>query len=250
MKEINDIKQVAPFLQLNLGDQRLALEAIIFSSENPITTESLRKLLVTDYLSTKRHDVDDEVDQVSINDEIAEQMANDLYFENLIIEINSELEVTSRPYKIIKSAGGWLYSVKPEYGELINNILKTKIRKRLSQASLEVLAIIAYKQPVSKPEIEQIRGVNSNEVVNSLIEKNLIKIAGRSEALGKPILYATTNEFLRTFGLNSLQELPKLKEIEEIASSDLRNTDENDTIEDGSEFNFRGFILPVDNELK
>ncbi|PKL85018.1 MAG: SMC-Scp complex subunit ScpB [Ignavibacteriae bacterium HGW-Ignavibacteriae-1] len=249
MKESNEIKQVAPFLQLNYDEQKLALEAIIFSSEVPLNTATMRKLLVTDYLSSKKHNNDDEIDQVSINDEIAESMADDLYFENLIDEINSELDNSGRPFRIIKSGGGWLYSVKAEYGELINSVLKTKLRKRLSQASLEVLAIIAYKQPVSKPEIEQIRGVNSNEVVNSLIEKNLIKIAGRSEALGKPILYATTNDFLRTFGLNSLQELPKLKEIEEIASSDIHEPIESEN-EVEQDFNFNGFILPMDNELK
>lgn len=249
MKESNEIKQVAPFLQLDNDEQKLALEAIIFSSEVPLNTDTLRKLLVTDYLSLKKHNTDEDIDQVTINDEIAESMANDLYFENMIDEINSELDNSGRPFKIVKSAGGWLYSVKAEYGELINSVLKTKFRKRLSQASLEVLAIIAYKQPVSKPEIEQIRGVNSNEVVNSLIEKNLIKIAGRSEALGKPILYATTNDFLRTFGLNSLQELPKLKEIEEIASSDIHEPVES-ADEEEKDFNFNGYILPMDNEVK
>jgi segregation and condensation protein B len=93
---------------------------------------------------------------------------------------------------------------------------------------LETLAIIAYKQPISKPEIEKIRGVNSNEIVNSLLDKGLIKIVGRSDALGKPLVYGTTEEFLRTFGLYSLEELPKLRELEDMSAMD---EDSNKTFE-------------------
>jgi segregation and condensation protein B len=86
----------------------------------------------------------------------------------------------------------------------------------LSQAALETLAIIAYKQPITKPEIEMIRGVNSDYILNTLLEKNLITIKGRSETIGRPLLYGTTEEFLKYFGLNNISDLPKPREIEEI----------------------------------
>ena len=86
----------------------------------------------------------------------------------------------------------------------------------MSQAALETLAIIAYKQPVTKPDIESIRGVNSGDIVNSLLDRELITMLGRSESLGRPLLYGTTSEFLRVFGLNALEDLPKMKEIEEL----------------------------------
>ena len=91
-----------------------------------------------------------------------------------------------------------------------------KSKRRLSQAALETLAIIAYKQPITKPELEQIRGVNSDYILNTLLEKNLITITGRAETIGRPLLYGTTTEFLKYFGLYNLSDLPKPREIEEI----------------------------------
>lgn len=147
------------------------------------------------------------------------------YITEIIDEINQELTETNRPFKIINVAGGFQYSTKSEFGELLQLIYKSKSKRRLSHASLECLAIIAYKQPISKPEIEQVRGINSNEVVNSLLEKNLIEIVGRKDVLGKPLIYGTTNEFLRMFGLKGLSDLPKLRELEEITMESL--ADEN-----------------------
>jgi segregation and condensation protein B len=239
-----------PFINLAYEEQKKVLEAIIFSAEFPVTEDYLRRVLVSDFMAVKlREEAND--DQQTITDEYAQQIVGDNFFSILIDSINEDLMSTNRPFKIIKSAGGWAYAVKTEYGELLSRVLKARITKRLSQASLEVLSIIAYKQPVSKPEIEQIRGVNSNEIVNSLIDKNLIRIVGRSDSLGKPLLYATTNEFLRTFGLNSLKDLPKLKEIEEIAGSDV-NILPLDEVEGESyvEYDFKGFRLPKENELK
>ena len=95
------------------------------------------------------------------------------------------------------------------------------IKKRLTQASIETLSIIAYKQPITKPEIEQIRGVNSSEIINSLVEKNLVESTGRKDVLGKPLLYKTTDNFLKVFGLQTLDDLPRLKDFDEIV--DLSN---------------------------
>ncbi len=86
----------------------------------------------------------------------------------------------------------------------------------MSQAAVETLAIIAYKQPITKPEVESIRGVNSDYILNTLLDKNLITITGRAETIGRPLLYGTTNEFLKYFGLNKLSDLPKPREVDEI----------------------------------
>jgi len=214
------INQTA-FLNLSVKDRKTALESLIFSSEEPLSSKQIINMLVNVEFSIpniKSSKTDDEenigIREIYLPDE-PEFTEN--YFDNLINEINTDLALTARPYRIVKVGGGWQFGLMSDFGQMLHKHFKTKVKKKLSQAALETLAIVAYKQPVSKPEIEQIRGVNSNEVVNSLIEKNLVKIAGRSESLGKPLLYATTGEFLRTFGINTLDDLPKLKELEEIS---------------------------------
>ncbi len=216
---MKNISQPA-FFNLSESDRKSALESLIFSSEEPLSSRQIINMLVNIELSVP--DIDTSNEEVNIDDYIEVELndnsnLSEEYFDSLIEDINKDLALTARPYRIHKIAGGWQFGILQEYGQVIHRHFKTKVKKKLSQAALETLAIIAYKQPVSKPEIEQIRGVNSNEVVNSLIEKNIIKIAGRSEALGKPLLFATTQEFLRTFGINSLDDLPKLKELEEIS---------------------------------
>lgn len=136
--------------------------------------------------------------------------------DELVQEINDELSATERPYRVVKIAGGYQFATTSYYGEYVARLAKSRTKRRLSQAALEVLSIVAYKQPISKPEIEAIRGINSNEVINSLVEKNLVTISGRSEAIGKPLLYGTTDDFLRTFGLHSTSDLPKLQELDEL----------------------------------
>ncbi len=138
----------------------------------------------------------------------------------LVEELNTEFAATGRVFVIVEVARegvrGFQFATKSEFGELLARLVKSKSKKRLSKAALETLAIIAYRQPVSKPELEVIRGVGSNEIINRLLEKNLITIVGRSESLGKPLLYGTTDDFLRLFGLHSLADLPKPRELEEL----------------------------------
>ena len=138
------------------------------------------------------------------------------YFDELVEEINEDLERTARPFRIVKIAGGFQFATTPQHGHLVQRLLKAKNRKRLTQAALETIAIVAYRQPITKAEVDAIRGVNAGEVVNSLVEKQLVAMVGRSESLGKPLLYGTTEEFLRIFGLNSLSDLPKLREIDDL----------------------------------
>lgn len=140
--------------------------------------------------------------------------------QSLVEELNQDLEATGRVFRVVELARegskGYQFATNPEHGELLARLVKSKSKKRLSKAGLETLAIIAYRQPVSKPELEVIRGVSSNEIMNRLLEKNLITIVGRSESVGKPLLYGTTDEFLRLFGLHSLADLPKPRELEEL----------------------------------
>ena len=138
----------------------------------------------------------------------------------LIDDLNAEYEETSRAFRIVEVAGGFQFATVREFGEYVALLSKEKQRRRLSPAAHETLAIIAFRQPISKPEIEAIRGVNSDQVLLSLLEKTLVAITGRSESVGRPLLYGTTEEFLRIFGLNSLNELPKLREIEELMEED------------------------------
>jgi len=116
-------------------------------------------------------------------------------------------------------AGGFQFVTRPELANYIKQYYKGKSKSRLSRAALETLAIIAFKQPISRPEIDMIRGVNSDGVVKNLLERNLIFISGRSETIGRALLYSTTPEFLRYLGINEISDLPKPKEIEELLGS-------------------------------
>jgi segregation and condensation protein B len=130
--------------------------------------------------------------------------------------LNSIYEQDARSFRIVEIAGGYQFATRAEYSEYVARLSKEKSRRRLSGAALETLAIVAYKQPVSKVDIENIRGVNCDEVLKSLLEKNLVTITGRAEAVGRPLLYGTTTDFLRHFGLHDLTDLPRPREIEEL----------------------------------
>src|ERR1041384_5193621 len=119
--------------------------------------------------------------------------------------------------EIREVAGGYRFSTKPEHHEVLKHFLKSQIPPtRLSLAALETLAVIAYKQPVTVPEIQEIRGVHATSVIKTLLDKELITTAGRKEVLGRPILYKTTKEFLVHFGLKDIGELPSMEEFEEL----------------------------------
>ena len=209
------------FLELEKIEQKASLEALIFSSEEPITLDYMFKTLILEDPGSKQDSYTMNFDSDKTAEITDDAKTIDFsFFKELIIEINEELTNTGRPYEIVNIGGGYQFATRREYGSLIHQLTKSKAKKRLSQASLEALAIIAYKQPVTKPEIEQIRGVNSNEVVNSLIDKHLVEVKGRKDSLGRPLLFGTTQHFLKLFGLNGLDELPKLREIDEFAEEE------------------------------
>ena len=118
--------------------------------------------------------------------------------------------------EILSVAGGYQIRTKPEHDIYVRRLLNKTGQLHLSQAALETLSIIAYKQPISRSDIEAIRGVDCAGVLKTLLKKTLIKIRGRDEGPGRPLMYATTNEFLQAFGLSRLADLPKLKEVAEL----------------------------------
>lgn len=147
----------------------------------------------------------------------SEQRALDVTeIERTVEALNADYAAAERPYRIMTVAGGYQFATQPEYAAWISRLYRDRLRRKLSQSALEALAIIAYRQPISKPEIEQIRGVNCDYVLKTLLEKELVTITGRAETVGRPLLYGTTKEFLMHFGLNSITDLPRPREIEEI----------------------------------
>ena len=136
--------------------------------------------------------------------------------DRVMYEINRRFEDGNHPMRVRKVAGGYQMHVLPEYGPAIEAALVKTKTQRLSRAGLETLAIIAYKQPCSTPEIEQIRGVSCGGVLSTLMERNLVTIVGRSDGPGRPLQYGTTRDFLNYFGLNNLKDLPSVEEIEEL----------------------------------
>ncbi|PIP76811.1 MAG: SMC-Scp complex subunit ScpB [Ignavibacteria bacterium CG22_combo_CG10-13_8_21_14_all_37_15] len=172
------------------------IEALIFSSDEPLKIDEIIKAI---------KGIDGEESPITGED-----------IEETVTNINQQLEEQQRPFRIMKIAGGFSFSTKHEYAKYIGYLSTEKSKRRLSQSALETLAIIAYKQPITKPEIEMIRGVNADYIMNTLLEKSLIAINGRAETVGRPLVYGTTDEFLKYFGLNRLTDLPKPREIDEI----------------------------------
>ncbi|MFA3781891.1 SMC-Scp complex subunit ScpB [Melioribacteraceae bacterium 4301-Me] len=172
------------------------IEALIFASDEPIAANDIIKVI---------KEIDGQDIEITIDD-----------IEATINELNLKYQNNENSFNILKIAEGYVFGTKQEYAKYLGYLTTEKNKRRLSQAALETLAIIAYKQPITKPEIESIRGVNSDYMINTLLEKNLITIKGRSETVGRPLLYVTTKEFLKYFGLNTINDLPKPREIEEI----------------------------------
>ncbi|MFH1197665.1 MAG: SMC-Scp complex subunit ScpB [bacterium] len=172
------------------------IESLIFASDEPIVGNEIIKAVK----EIDGDDIDISLDAI----------------DKTVDELNNKYASEESSFKIIKIAHGYIFATKQEYAKYVGYLSMEKSKRRLSQAALETLAIIAYKQPITKPEIESIRGVNSDYMINTLLEKNLITIKGRADTVGRPLLYSTTDEFLKYFGLFSLTDLPKPREIEEI----------------------------------
>jgi segregation and condensation protein B len=192
---------------MDTPDLKPALEAIIYAADEPATLEQLASALGEDKLPVK----------AALDELIASYASED------------------RGIEIRPVAGGYKMYTKPQHHDVVRRFIKSlRPPLRLSMPALETLAVIAYKQPVTAPEISEIRGVNTAGVISTLLDKKLITTAGRKEVIGRPILYKTSKEFLMRFGLSDLDELPSLKEFEALAREAL-GTEEGITPSDISE---------------
>jgi segregation and condensation protein B len=143
--------------------------------------------------------------------------ANPEEVQQALAGLQEEINGMDRSFQVIQIAEGFQLVTRPEYHKWAKELYKVISKTRLSKAALEALAIIAYKQPVTRAEVEAIRGVEVSNLIQSLLEKKMIRILGRAETPGRPLLYATTHEFLIHFGLKDLSDLPKVSEIQELA---------------------------------
>ncbi len=168
------------------------IEALIFSSEKSISVEEISQVL---------HEIDE---QIYSKEEILQMIAG---IKEKYTSLNLALE-------LVHMGGGFQFLTRKEYFPVINQLQVQRSKKKLSQAALETLAIIAYKQPVTKLDIEQIRGVNCDYTVQKLLDKELIQITGKSDTVGKPLLYGTSDLFMDYFGINSTADLPRLSDLQ------------------------------------
>jgi len=173
------------------------VESILFASEEELSLKQIKDLLDASRVPATLREI-----------------------EGAIVSLNEEYHSAGSAFEIVSIAGGYQFATRKEYSEYVGKMRIESQRKKLSQSALETLSIIAYKQPISRSEIEFIRGVNVDYIVNSLLERDLIMIKGRATTPGRPILYGTTKNFLKIIGLESIDDLPRLREINEILKSE------------------------------
>jgi segregation and condensation protein B len=190
--EVMDAEAEPPSLPAE--EVRAILEALIFASPQPITAREVGKVLAS---------VERERWQAALD------------------ELRAEYARDGRGLQLVEVAGGWQITTRPEYNDWVRELLDPRAPTRLSIQALETLAVIAYKQPVTLPEVIELRGVKSGGVLKTLLEKRLIRIVGRKEVVGRPMLYGTTKQFLLHFGLKDLGELPKIEEFAEVLGEDV-----------------------------
>ena len=174
-----------------MEDIKNIIESLLFVAEDPLTIDSIKKVL-------------DSTDSNAIR--------------NVLIELSSEYEARKGGFFLREVAGGFQIRTRPEYSQWIRRLLRPN-PLRLSNAALETLAIVAYKQPVIRSDIEHLRGVDCGGILRMLLERKLIRVVGRKEIPGRPMIYTTTKKFLELFELKDLKDLPSPKEIEELGDT-------------------------------
>ncbi|MXV50228.1 SMC-Scp complex subunit ScpB [Pedobacter sp. HMF7647] len=175
-----------------MNNLQLEIEAVIFASDQSISIEEIQQILASYTESTIEYDIVQEA----------------------INTIEKKYADNSMPVELTKLNKGYQFLTKNKFHSVINQLQAHRAKKKLSQAALETLAIIAYRQPITKLEIEQIRGVNCDYTIQKLLEKELISISGKADSVGKPLLYSSSPLFMDYFGINSIAELPQLKDID------------------------------------
>jgi segregation and condensation protein B len=191
-EEMPDVKEQTPDEeQTDLCEEGIepttesVVEAVLFASDEALTTARLADIVGTSVKQIREH----------------------------VANLNARYEANNNAFRIEQIAGGYQMLTLTLYNHWLRKLLRVRSDTKLSAAALETLAIIAYKQPVMRADIESIRGVAVGEIVRNLMYKGLVKIVGRAEVLGRPMLYGTTRKFLESFGLNSLKDLPKIEEL-------------------------------------
>jgi segregation and condensation protein B len=176
-----------------MSDLKAIIESLIFASPEPLTIKALVRLLDTEPK------------------------------EDIVAAVDALKGDYERPggLQMVEVAGGYQIVTRPELHEWVRRLFHERTTQKLSVAALETLAVIAYRQPVTAPEIAEIRGVNTAGVLGTLVERKLVRIAGRKQVVGRPFLYGTTREFLERFGLNDLSDLPKVEDMSELLGFDL-----------------------------
>ena len=177
---------------MNISEEIQIVEALLFASPGPLTQSRVNLIFETDPPK----------------------------LDEAVKELNRHYEKANRSFKIQMIAGGFQLTTLPEFDIWIKRMLDKSGKLALSTAALETLAIIAYKQPISRFNVESIRGVDGRGVIKTLLSKSLVRIKGRDEGPGRPLLYATTDKFLENFGVNRISDLPKLKEIADLNDGD------------------------------
>ena len=175
------------------------VEALIFSSPEPLPWEKLSEIIQKDE------------EEILLDEEIVRR---------IVTRLNERYEENDLSFRIEETGGGFTFVTQPRYHPWLSIFQHENAYRKLSQPAIETLAIVAYRQPITKPEVDQIRGVDSGYILRQLLEKMLVMVSGRADSPGKPLLYKTTKYFLKHFGINSVDELPKPREIDEILKDD------------------------------
>ncbi|HYR28703.1 MAG TPA: SMC-Scp complex subunit ScpB, partial [Thermoanaerobaculia bacterium] len=177
------------------NELRAALEAVLFVSSDPVKVDDLAE----SFDETK--------------DNVAAQLE----------EIKRSLDDHLGGFQLEQTAGGWRLATRPEHDGILRKYFAKKGENRMSIAALETLAIVAYRQPITAPEVSEIRGVNSTAVIRTLLERRMIRVSGRKNVVGSPFLYRTTKEFLVHFGLNDIRDLPRLEEFGDLIGEQIND---------------------------
>ncbi len=186
-----DESEATPYVAKSLAERKAIIEALIYVADEPLSAKSIAEVV----------------------------RENQSIIEEAIAGLAEEFNQREGGLQLREIAGGWQYATRPEYHEHVRAFLKSRPSAKLSIASLETLAVIAYKQPITVPEILEIRGVQSPSAIKTLLDKKLIVAKGRKETVGRPMMYGTSKEFLIQFGLKDLSELPSIEDFEDLAGS-------------------------------
>ena len=185
---------------------KFILESLLFSAQKPTGVKELRELLASAAMMEDAADAAKPFKKIKDDDVTA-----------ALEELAREHEAAARSYRLVCVAGAWQFVTQPEFSPWLKSLVGVKNRpSRLSQAALETLAIIAYRQPVTRAEVEQVRGVNVDGTMQTILERGLVEQSGRAEVVGRPALYSTTPLFLEYFGLRGVEDLPAADELRRI----------------------------------